>query len=174
MLPTAPQPYGAPVISTHGELIQPFALTSFALSLLLLFRTNSAYGRWVAPTRRSASEIAACRVGCCGCVAPSHATVTWRDKHGLDYNAASQQWLAFCRWWEARTQMGLLYINVRSIVRMVGAGGLQSVGACWYVGVLPCRALLCPQPGHCTLSSCRSLPPAHGLYWAPGAPLIKL
>ena len=27
----------------------------------------------------------------------------------------------FCRWWEARTQLGQLYINVRSVMRMVSS-----------------------------------------------------
>lgn len=32
------------IVST--KYLEPFVLTSFALSLLLVFRTNSAYGRW--------------------------------------------------------------------------------------------------------------------------------
>jgi predicted membrane chloride channel (bestrophin family) len=64
------QPDGWPRVSDHPELITPFTITSFALSLLMLFKTNSAYARW----------------------------------------------------WEARTQLGQLYINVRSVLRMVSLG----------------------------------------------------
>jgi predicted membrane chloride channel (bestrophin family) len=38
------QPLGAPAI-TKVDLTNPFTLTSFALSLLLVFRTNSSYDR---------------------------------------------------------------------------------------------------------------------------------
>ena len=38
------QPLGAPDI-TGGDYTQPFTLTSFALALLLVFRTNSSYDR---------------------------------------------------------------------------------------------------------------------------------
>ncbi|KIY92105.1 hypothetical protein MNEG_15858 [Monoraphidium neglectum] len=37
-------PDGAPTIQLTTK--EPFGLTSFALSLLLVFRTNSSYGRW--------------------------------------------------------------------------------------------------------------------------------
>eukprot|EP00887_Chlorella_sp_A99_P004675 scaffold4.g4675.t1 len=57
---------GAPSLDEAPSLIMPFTLTSFALSLLLLYKTNSAYGRW----------------------------------------------------WEARIQLGTLYIVSRSIVRL--------------------------------------------------------
>jgi predicted membrane chloride channel (bestrophin family) len=43
---TFAEPHGAPKLSNHAGLILPFQLTSFALSLLMLFRTNSSYGRW--------------------------------------------------------------------------------------------------------------------------------
>ncbi|KAK9812447.1 hypothetical protein WJX73_000401 [Symbiochloris irregularis] len=39
------EPAGAPNVSGHN-LTYPFTFTSFALSLLLVFRTNSAYTRW--------------------------------------------------------------------------------------------------------------------------------
>ncbi|CAL5219186.1 g972 [Coccomyxa viridis] len=39
------QPLGAPDI-TRDDYTQPFTLTSFALALLLVFRTNSSYDRW--------------------------------------------------------------------------------------------------------------------------------
>lgn len=61
------QPHGWPQVSDHPDLIVPFNLTSFALSLLMLYKTNSSYARW----------------------------------------------------WEARTHLGQLYINVRSVMRMV-------------------------------------------------------
>ena len=64
---TYAEPNGWPLVSTHSEFLAPFTLTSFALSLLLLYKTNSAYGRW----------------------------------------------------WEARTQLGTLYIVSRSIQRLV-------------------------------------------------------
>ena len=38
------QPLGAPNI-TSDDYTQPFTLTSFALALLLVFRTNSSYDR---------------------------------------------------------------------------------------------------------------------------------
>ena len=38
------QPLGAPDI-TRDDYTQPFTLTSFALALLLVFRTNSSYDR---------------------------------------------------------------------------------------------------------------------------------
>ncbi|KAL4435582.1 hypothetical protein ABPG77_002545 [Micractinium sp. CCAP 211/92] len=40
------EPRGWPAISTHPNFLAPFTLTSFALSLLMLFKTNSSYGRW--------------------------------------------------------------------------------------------------------------------------------
>lgn len=41
------QPNGWPNISNHPDLYQAFAITSFALSLLMLFKTNSAYARYL-------------------------------------------------------------------------------------------------------------------------------
>ncbi|KAL4444930.1 hypothetical protein ABPG77_003980 [Micractinium sp. CCAP 211/92] len=43
---TYAEPNGAPNVSGHKDLITPFSLTSFALSLLMLFKTNSSYSRW--------------------------------------------------------------------------------------------------------------------------------
>ncbi|KAL4448048.1 hypothetical protein ABPG75_005267 [Micractinium tetrahymenae] len=43
---TYAEPKGAPNVSGHKDLITPFSLTSFALSLLMLFKTNSSYSRW--------------------------------------------------------------------------------------------------------------------------------
>ncbi|KAI7838066.1 hypothetical protein COHA_008149 [Chlorella ohadii] len=43
---TYAEPCGAPRLSNHTDLVVPFTITSFALSLLMLFRTNSCYGRW--------------------------------------------------------------------------------------------------------------------------------
>ncbi|KAL4437022.1 hypothetical protein ABPG75_004161 [Micractinium tetrahymenae] len=40
------QPHGWPDITSHTSFLTPFTLTSFAVSLLMLFRTNSSYGRW--------------------------------------------------------------------------------------------------------------------------------
>ena len=40
------QPRGAPNLGNHPEWIVPFTITSFALSLLMLFKTNSSYARW--------------------------------------------------------------------------------------------------------------------------------
>jgi predicted membrane chloride channel (bestrophin family) len=40
------QPAGWPNVSTHDDLLAIFTLTSFALSLLMLFKTTSSYGRW--------------------------------------------------------------------------------------------------------------------------------
>lgn len=42
---TQAEPRGAPDIS-HHDLTAPFKLTSFALALLLVFRTNNTYDRW--------------------------------------------------------------------------------------------------------------------------------
>jgi ion channel-forming bestrophin family protein len=39
------QPKGWPTIASD-DYLQPFLLMSFAVSLLLVFRTNSSYGRW--------------------------------------------------------------------------------------------------------------------------------
>lgn len=44
--------------------IEPFQLTSFALSLLLVFRTNSSYGRWYEGRRRFGRITTACRDIC--------------------------------------------------------------------------------------------------------------
>ena len=63
-------PRGWPQVTNHPDFIVPFTITSFALSLLLLYKTNSAYQRW----------------------------------------------------WEARTQLGTLYIVSRSITRLVRLG----------------------------------------------------
>ncbi|GAB4814212.1 hypothetical protein N2152v2_001258 [Parachlorella kessleri] len=40
------EPHGWPNITDHPSFVTPFTLSSFALSLLLVFRTNSSYGRW--------------------------------------------------------------------------------------------------------------------------------
>ena len=43
------QPRGAPQwppLDTITVLYQPFAISSFAMSLLMVFRTNSSYARW--------------------------------------------------------------------------------------------------------------------------------
>lgn len=64
-------PHGWPQVTNHPDFIVPFTLTSFALSLLLLYKTNSAYQRW----------------------------------------------------WEARTQLGTLYIVSRSLTRLVRSLG---------------------------------------------------
>lgn len=48
--------------------IEPFQLTSFALSLLLVFRTNSSYSRWYEGRRRFGRITTMCRDICrCGC-----------------------------------------------------------------------------------------------------------
>lgn len=39
------EPRGWPAVSTHPSFLAPFTLTSFALSLLMLFKTNSRQGR---------------------------------------------------------------------------------------------------------------------------------
>lgn len=44
--------------------IEPFQLTSFALSLLLVFRTNSSYGRWNEGRRRFGRITTTCRDIC--------------------------------------------------------------------------------------------------------------
>lgn len=44
--------------------IEPFQLTSFALSLLLVFRTNSSYGRWYEGRRRFGRITTTCRDIC--------------------------------------------------------------------------------------------------------------
>lgn len=41
--------------------IEPFQLTSFALSLLLVFRTNSSYSRWYEGRRRFGRITTTCR-----------------------------------------------------------------------------------------------------------------
>ncbi|KAL4859746.1 hypothetical protein ACK3TF_000036 [Chlorella vulgaris] len=43
---TYAEPAGWPNVSTHDDLLAIFMLTSFALSLLMLFKTTSSYGRW--------------------------------------------------------------------------------------------------------------------------------
>ncbi|PSC75297.1 UPF0187, chloroplastic [Micractinium conductrix] len=55
------EPKGAPRISGHPELISPFTLTSFALSLLMLFKTNSSYARWWESRTLLGSGYIACR-----------------------------------------------------------------------------------------------------------------
>lgn len=44
--------------------MEPFQLTSFALSLLLVFRTNSSYGRWYEGRRRFGRITTTCRNVC--------------------------------------------------------------------------------------------------------------
>lgn len=44
--------------------IEPFQLTSFALSLLLVFRTNSSYARWYEGRRRFGRITTTCRDIC--------------------------------------------------------------------------------------------------------------
>lgn len=44
--------------------IEPFQLTSFALSLLLVFRTNSSYSRWYEGRRRFGRITTTCRDIC--------------------------------------------------------------------------------------------------------------
>jgi len=57
------------VVSADG----PFSLSTFALSLLLVFRTNSSYGRWV-------QQLALrCQQGAAGSTRPAHSC--WRALH---------------------------------------------------------------------------------------------
>jgi predicted membrane chloride channel (bestrophin family) len=56
--------------------IEPFQLTSFALSLLLVFRTNSSYSRWYEGRRRFGRITTTCR-DICRQVRLSHQTDSW-------------------------------------------------------------------------------------------------
>lgn len=115
------EPAGAPSISNRGsawDLV--FTLTSFALSLLLLFKTNS---RCACPR---------CGGSKCTCNAPTRVRTSAVVSPALQQSLplptslptslplpAEAACCSYGRWWEARTLWGAGYIETRSFLRLV-------------------------------------------------------
>lgn len=106
------EPRGAPAISNHPSFIAPFTLTSFALSLLMLFKTNS---RWVG-VERPCGHATVCE----GLYRPAAGCAAAMPQLSRTSAAPCPLCRSYGRWWEARQAMGALLVHSRCLVRLVG------------------------------------------------------
>ncbi|KAL4425199.1 hypothetical protein ABPG75_009215 [Micractinium tetrahymenae] len=127
------EPRGWPAVSTHPGFLAPFTLTSFALSLLMLFKTNSRRGGapllgWncrqaVQVRAASGAQRRLCAMLLAGpprkvaahCLLP---TATHASQPHTPFHKCALLACSYGRWWEARQAMGRLLVHSCNLVRL--------------------------------------------------------
>ena len=93
--------------------IEPFQLTSFALSLLLVFRTNSSYSRWYEGRRRFGRITTTCRDIC-------------RQVRRVDGAAGQVSWLESHCWGQVQLVAGTAVGTNSSLTCVITQGGVSA------------------------------------------------